>query len=204
MNLRDLAIILQPLHRRVINMVARAVVKSATDDKKAQLLQLKILDGEVKDDVERLQNYGFTSVPKEDAEVVLACAGGKRDSAIAIVVEDRRYRLKGLEDGEVAVYSETGAKFVLKSNGDVELTPKSGQKFKITGDVDVTGKLSVSDDSTFSKDVNVSQTLTASSDVVGGGVHLKTHKHSGSTLTTTATVSTGSAGTISGDTGAPD
>lgn len=193
-----------PLHRRVMNMVARAVVKVVNDSKKAQLLQLAILDGEVKDDVERLQPYGFTSVPKDGAEAVVVFPGGKRDHGIVVVVEDRRYRLKALEGGEVAMYDATGSTVVMKKNGDIEATPSSG-KLKITGDLTVTGKIDVGDDATFSGDAHVSGdtscdgTVTGSTEVVGNGIHLSTHKHLAGTLAAPS-----SGGPVTGDTGAPE
>lgn len=160
MTLNDLARLLAPLRSRVLNMVARAVISGVDDSKKLQLLQLGILAGETHDELERFQEYGFSSVPRDGAEAVVIFPGGTRDHGLAIGVEDRRYRIKGLAGGEVAVYNDTGAKIVMRASGDIDLVPKTGQKVKVTGDVDVTG------------------TLTASADVVGGGKSLATHTHS--------------------------
>lgn len=194
-----------PVRLRVVNMVARAVVKVINDQKKLQLLQLEVTDGEIREDVERFQNYGFTSVPKDGAEAVIVRVGGNSDHGIVICVDDRRYRIGNLESGEVAVYDATGSTIVLKKNGDIEVTPSSGNA-KLDCDVEITGDLKCDGDATVSGDTNCDGTVTGSTDVVGGStnVSLKGHKHSGSTLTTTATVSTGSAGTVSGDTGVPD
>jgi phage gp45-like len=160
MNPLDLVLrALRPIARRVDNMIARATVKKSDDAKKIQELQIGLLAGEVRDEVERFQNYGFTAVPLEGAEAAVIFVGGRRDHGLAIAVDDRRYRIKSLESGEVCVYNHTGAKIVFKANGDVEVTPKSGQKLKIASDVEVTG------------------TLTASVDVVGNGISLHGHKH---------------------------
>lgn len=59
----------------------------------------------------------------------------------------------------------------------------------ITGDVNVDGKLTVKGD-----------IESTNGDVTAGTISLKTHTHSGATLTTTATVGTGPVGTISGNT----
>lgn len=130
--------VVAPLTKRVANMVARGVVKVVDDQKKMQIVQVDLLGGETRDDVERPQAYGFTSVPDEGAEVVILCPGGRRDQALAIAVEDRRYRIGNLNRGEVAVYDKTGSKIVLKSNGDIEITPSSGV-VKLTGDLKVSG-----------------------------------------------------------------
>lgn len=172
-----------PLARRVANMVSRATVQKTDDAPGVQELQLNLLDSELRDEIERVQEYGFSSVPLEGAEAVVVFVGGRRDHGLAIATDDRRYRIGNLESGEVAVYNNTGAKVVIKASGDIEVTPKSGQKLKILSDVEVTG------------------TLTASTDVVGGGVHLKTHDHG-----VVGTVSSASGSVVfapPGKTGAP-
>lgn len=166
MRIEDLSRWIAPLKNRVANMVARAVVSAVDDAKKVQVVQLDLLEGETRNEVERLQNYGFTSKPRAGAEAAVIFVGGRRDHGLAIAVDDRRYRVTNLESGEVAVYNDTGAKIVFKANGDIELTPKPGQKVKVASNVEITG------------DVNATGTITGSTDVVGGGKSLKTHTHS--------------------------
>lgn len=187
MNVDGLTRWIAPLKNRVANMVARAVVSAIDDSKKIQLVQLDLLEGETRNEVERFQNYGFTSKPRSGAEAVVLFVGGRRDHGLAIVVDDRRYRFINLSDGEVAVYNDTGARIVFKANGDIELVPKPGQKVKVSSDVEVTG------------------TLTASTDVVGGGKSLKTHTHSPNSFVVAGTSATGGpvTGTATGTTGAP-
>lgn len=111
-----------PLQTRIANMVSRAVLSRVDDSKRMQIVQLSILDDEVHDDIERFQNYGFTSVPQEGAEAAVIFVGGGRDHGLAVAVDDRRYRVKGLQDGEVAVYSDQGDKIVIKRGGTIEIT----------------------------------------------------------------------------------
>lgn len=132
--LASLQKVLRPLQVRVANMVARAVVNLVDDSTTLQALQLGVLTEETREGVERVQNYGFTSVPLAGAEAVVLFVGGRREHGLAVAVDDRRHRLTGLAAGEVAVYSESGASVVLKANGDVEVTPASGV-VKVVGDV---------------------------------------------------------------------
>lgn len=111
--------LLAPLRQRLANMVARAVLTAVNDTKKMQLVQLDLLTDETRDDVERFQNYGFSSSPKPGAEAVVLFVGGSREHGLAVCVDDRQYRIKHLTSGEVAVYDHLGSKIVLKSNGNI-------------------------------------------------------------------------------------
>lgn len=185
MNLESLSRLLQPLSVRISNLIGHAVIKGADDAKKVQELQVELLPGEVRDEIEHFQGYGFTSVPLEGAEAVVIFVGGRRDQGYCIGTDDRRHRPTGLEPGEVAVYNNAGAKVVLKANGDIEVSPKPGQKLKIASDVEVTG------------------TVTASIDVVGGGKSLKTHVHSATLTVATTGTAAAQSGTATGNTGSP-
>jgi phage baseplate assembly protein V len=199
MKLDDVVRLVTPLARRVANLVSRAIVRKVDDAKKVQELQLDVLDGETRDEIERFQEYGFTSVPLDGAEAVVVFVGGRREHGLAIGVEDRRYRIGNLASGETAVYNHTGAKIVFKANGDIEATPKPGQKLSISGPVEING------DVTITGDVDSSGTVTASNDVVGGGKSLATHTHSATLnlVGTTATAGSPLVGTATGSTGAP-
>lgn len=170
MNLEALRTFIGPLARRVANMIDRGVVQAVDDAKQAQLLQVKCSTGDVRDEVEHALPYGLTSRPPVNSEVVIAFIGGRREHGIALATFDRRVRLVNLASGEVAVYNDAGAKIVLKANGDVEVTPKPGQKLKVTGTVEVTGNLSATG------------TITGTTDVVAGSRSLSSHTHAAGAL----------------------
>ena len=121
-SLRDLQISIRPLVNRVANMVARAVLKLVDDSQGLQVVQVEVLNGETREGVERIQNYGFSAVPPEGAEAVLVSVGGRRDHALVIAMEHRAYRIRNQESGEVAIYDVNGSTVVLKANGDIEIT----------------------------------------------------------------------------------
>lgn len=104
---RTLRAALDPIRRRISMTVSRAVVRLITDSGSRQTLQVEILKGELRDGVERAQNYGFTSHPLAGCDAVIVCGAGAREQAIAVVVDDRRYRIN-LEAGEVAMYDDLG------------------------------------------------------------------------------------------------
>lgn len=124
-----IARLLTPLARRISNLVARAVVRRADDSAKMQLLQVDVLTDETRDEVERVQNYGFTSAPFDGAEAVVLFVGGRRDHGLAVAVDDRRHRMTGLQPGEVAVYTDEGDSVVIRRGGTIEV--KAATKVKV-------------------------------------------------------------------------
>ena len=106
---RDIAGLLKPLRRLVALTVGRAVLNLVDDARKLQAVQVTALEREVLDDVERFQQYGFTAHPHPGAECVVLAVGGIRQHSIVIAVDDRRYRVVGLEQGEVCLYTDEDA-----------------------------------------------------------------------------------------------
>lgn len=205
MKLSDVQRLLRPLRNNLANVLSRAVVKMVDDAKKWQELQLQLGPDEVRDQVERPQQYGFTSVPLAGAEAVVAFVGGRRDHGVVLAVDDRRYRVKSLQPGEVAIYTDQGDKVVFKRGGTIEFTASTkvlinAPLVECSTDLKVSGKLDVTGKGTFSGAVDVGTTLTATTDVSGGGKSLKNHVHSVN-LTGGTTASSCTAGGATGTTG---
>jgi len=104
---------LEPLRRRVIDMIARAVVERVDDSKRWQEVSIQVRADEVRGPFERVQGYGFSSVPHEGAEAIVARVGGSPDHSVVIAVEDRRYRVKNRAAGEVTIYDDQGQAITL-------------------------------------------------------------------------------------------
>lgn len=143
--IRELNKLMDPLRRRVRLMISRALLSVINDGGGIQIVQVKLLEGEVRDGVERIQNYGFTSVPIPGAEGVMACVSGNRDHGIVIAMDDKRYRIKALESGEVAVYTHLDKedhkhRIIFKNDGSIEclaknVLVKATETARIEGDV---------------------------------------------------------------------
>lgn len=114
---RTLSRLTAPMRRRLALMIGRCVLLTVNDGAELQQLQVRALAGEELDRVERIQEYGLTSRPHPGAEGVLAAVGGLRSHALVVAVDDRRYRLKGLRSGEVALYDDQGQVVHLKRSG---------------------------------------------------------------------------------------
>lgn len=174
--------LIDPMRRRVRLMIARAVLAAAADDSKGiQLVQVKLLDGEVGDGVERMQNYGYTSVPRAGAEGVMVCVSGDRGHGIVVVMDDRRYRLKNLQAGEVAMFTDEGDTIVMKRGRKIEVT--AGAEVTVTAPVvkvEASTKVTLTTPLVeMTQDLNVGGSITAEGDVTADGVSLKTHLTTG-------------------------
>lgn len=116
---RTLGRALAPLARGLQNLFSRGVVSAVNAALKMQVVQVQLLAGEGKDSVEHFEPYGYTAHPLSGAEAAVGFVEGDRSHGIALVVADRRYRLTGLEAGEVAIYDDQGQKVHLTRDGIV-------------------------------------------------------------------------------------
>lgn len=100
---------------------ARGVVSLVNATSKLQSLQMRLLAGEMKDDMEHLEPYGYTSNPHPGAEGLAAFIGGDRSHGVVVCIADRRFRLAGLETGEVALYTDEGDVLHFKRDRVIEI-----------------------------------------------------------------------------------
>ncbi|WP_254309085.1 phage baseplate assembly protein V [Rahnella aceris] len=116
---------MKALSRSVTNMISRAVVTGVNAAKKCQALQVELMADEPKDDVEHLEPYGFTSAPQLEAEAIALFPDGDRSHGVIIMVSDRRYRVTGLRNGEVCIYTDEGDTITLKRGRTIEVTTEN-------------------------------------------------------------------------------
>lgn len=145
--LEQLEMLMADAKGRLRLMVGRCILRAITDGGAVQTVQAQLLADELQDDVERIQQYGYTSVPLPGAEGVVVFVGGNRDHGIVIATEDRRYRLKGLKGGEVALYDDLGHAVHLARTGIVvkgaghPITITDTPKVRMECDLDVVGEV---------------------------------------------------------------
>ena len=185
--------IMERVRNLLRDCVSRAVLNVVDDEGNMQRVQVTLLEDEVIDDVERFQNYGFTSVPEEGSEATVVFVGADRSHPIVVVADDRRVRKKGLNPGEVAVYHKNGDFIHLKNGNEIEVKTTT---FKVdcdtatlaaskeitldtplvtlTGRQQTTGEKSGGGASTF-----VGGLKNTGGDIVSDGVSLEHHTHPG-------------------------
>ena len=115
----------------------------------ADKVQVKVLDGEVLNNIARVEPYGFSYRPKGGSQAYLLFPAGDRSYGVALVVGDKRYQME-LVEGEVALHDDENNFVHLKRGGTIEVkaatkviadTPlfETTQDCKIGGNLEVVG-----------------------------------------------------------------
>lgn len=105
------------LWHRLQAIVARARMLLFDDSGPVQLVQVRIIGDEVKDQVPRMADYGFVSVPPAGSDAVLVFLSGERSSGIIIATNHQTFRMRNLADGEVAIHDDKGRFVLLAADG---------------------------------------------------------------------------------------
>ncbi|MFM0495587.1 phage baseplate assembly protein V [Paraburkholderia caledonica] len=168
MDARALGKLTAPLARAIQNMLVRGTVALANGATKMQTLQVKLLADDTPLPLEHFEPYGFTSRPKEGAEVVAAFFDGNRSHGVVIVAADRRYRLTTLEAGDVALHDDKGQSIVLGADG-----------ITITGNVKVIGTITATEGINGQDGVTIIGNATITGDATIGGKSFLGHTNGG-------------------------
>ena len=148
-------------------MLVRGTVVLVDSARKLQALQMRLTAGEVKDGLEHFEPYGFTSNPLAGAEGIAAFIGGDRSHGVLLVVADRRYRIQGMAPGEVAIYTDEGAKIHLKRGRIIDI------------EADVINFKAATAVNFDTPAITQTGTITSDGDQVAGGVSQINHPHGG-------------------------
>lgn len=148
-------------------LLARGTVVLAHSASKLQALQMRLTAGEVNDDMEHFEPYGFTSNPLAGAEGIVTFLGGDRSHAIALVVADRRYRLQSLASGEVAIYTDEGDKIHFKRGRIIDIE---------TATLNIRASSAVNFDTPV---INQTGKIVSQGDQVAGAISQIKHVHGG-------------------------
>lgn len=109
-------------HLSGIRQAFRGVLTLVKAAGAVQLVQVDALAGERLQDAELFQHYGYTSNPPAGTMAIVLPIGGRTAHGIIIATEHGSYRLKGLQSGEVALYTDEGDSVILKRGRLVEVT----------------------------------------------------------------------------------
>ena len=133
---------------KVRGLARRVVLKNVDDSGETQTASMEVADGILRDKVEIMHPYGFTSAVPEDGALGIAIAiGGDEGDQVLLPVANPSTRMGGLKAGDVGISNAHGDKMVLTAGGDLNITSGAsvtivvgGVTFKISaGGVEITG-----------------------------------------------------------------
>lgn len=140
MSIEILRRLMEPLWLAIRSTVVSGEVRLSYNGGNGRKVQATLLSGETRDNLDAPEPYGFTSAPKAGAELVATRVHGSIENTVILLVADRRYRLKILEEGDVAIYNDEGSYVWLKRGNKIEIGASGG--VKILGSLEVTGDVS--------------------------------------------------------------
>ncbi len=85
-----------------------------------QHCQVKTAAGEILNDVAFLEPYGFTAKPKKKSETLIFNVNGNKFNNVVLNIGNRELRFKELNDGEVAMYDDSGNLLHFKNGGAID------------------------------------------------------------------------------------
>lgn len=104
----------------VVRAAFRGKITLVVSSEPVQRVQLSGLADETLQDLEQLQEFGFTSAPPEGTEAVVIPLGGATSHGVIVATEHGSFRIKNLKPGETAIYSNEGAQIVIKQGRIIE------------------------------------------------------------------------------------
>ncbi len=190
-----------------VRQAFRVVTGTVDSSTKVQLLQLNGLAGEQLDGAEYFQHYGLTTSPPPGSMGIAVPLNGNTSHTVVVATEHGAYRLTELKPGEVALYTDEGAKIVLKRGRIVEtecdvyrvkcnsfeveakdsagfITPQltASEQLIVEGKISGNGGMVIKGGkgkytATFEGNINHVDGVITSVDVTINGVKIGTHKH---------------------------
>ena len=182
-----------------IRQAFRGKVAATQSGEPIQRVQVQGLADETLQDVEQLQQFGFTSHAPAGSEMIVLPLGGDTTHGIVIASEHGSFRVQG---GEVAVYDQSGSSIVLKQGRLIEmdcdnLVIRARQKVAIDSPMveasaqvlakgQITGQNGLAISGGEGGDaVRINGSLKTTGDVVAGDISVQQHTHPGDSGGTT-------------------
>lgn len=117
--------------RRLQLLVGLGRIRIGHDSDLVQLQQVQFNDRETQDEVPRIAEYGFASMPLPGCQALVLFIGGERSNGAIVATNDERNRMKNLQPGEVAIYDDQGQSVYISRAGIV--INGGGKQVTITG-----------------------------------------------------------------------
>jgi len=111
---RALQRLMAPIITRIRRVCLGAIIRRVDDGGDLQRMQVESIGHSVYDNVEKFEQFGFTSNPPLGLDAIIIERCGKH---IIVAIGDRKYRIKNLESGDTAIYDAHNQTIILNKDG---------------------------------------------------------------------------------------
>ncbi len=114
---------------RLSLIARRAIIDEVHDGNPVQTLKLNLYAGESRSQVERLQEYGLSTVPPAGGQALAHFLDGECAHGVVTATDDRRYRPTGHGEGDVILYTcrdKDGAHHIHLVAADMSIRARGG------------------------------------------------------------------------------
>lgn len=138
---------LEKLWRRVSLLVGRGRIMTGKDSGNVQLQQVQLNEHEIHDDMPRVAEYGFASMPLAGCQALVIFVSGDRTNGVIAGTNDEANRMKNLKPGEVAIYDDQGQSVyitragIIVNGGGKQVTIKNTPLIRMESTLNVTGDI---------------------------------------------------------------
>lgn len=125
------------LARRVLTLFIPGRARLTDDSGLVQKAQVWVNDLETISNLQRLAEFGFTSSPPVDSDVMAVFVGGDRANGVIVATGHKASRPTGLKSGETMLYSLDGKQIYLTAGGGIKVNA-NGQAVEVDNASNVT------------------------------------------------------------------
>jgi phage baseplate assembly protein V len=129
--------VIERVFRRVQMMFGRGRVSVVDDTGTVQKMQVRMSDWETADNRLRLAEFGFTSNPPINSDVLVLHIAGDRTNGAVVATNHQPSRPTGLAPGEAMLYSQDGKHVYMTASGGIVVEAK-GQNVTVNDAANVT------------------------------------------------------------------
>lgn len=135
------------VYRRVRMAIAPGRISGSDDTGSVQKIQVTLGDGQVVDAVPAMYIWGLAVRPIAGADVVFLAGQGDRGNGCIVAVNDQRWRITGLAEGEVCLHDDLGRKVFLSRAGIVidgggdNITIQNSPTISVSGAIHAAGAI---------------------------------------------------------------
>lgn len=115
----DISGAIERIYRRILLVIGRGRIKTGNDDGPVQFQQVRLGVLETIDNLPRLAEYGFNSMPPAETDAIVLFMGGNRSQGVIVATGSQQFRMRSLKPGEVSISDNKGQSVHLTQEGIV-------------------------------------------------------------------------------------